>query len=77
MPIGIWITTVGFLALYCFLLRHRNARLAEGVKALLYLCKEAADFRNANTHQGIDEGEVVAGQMIQRVMQRTGIYDYK
>lgn len=71
------ISIIVLLTFYCSILRLRNGRLSNGVKSLLYLCDEAGDFRNGNTHCGIDEGATLASRMVEDVKQSTGIHDYK
>lgn len=49
------------------MLRAADGRIEEGLAAALHLMDYAADFRNGNTHAGVDEGDVMASRMIARL----------
>lgn len=36
----------------------------QALESIVNLCKYNGDFRNGNTHLGLDEGEVLAGNII-------------
>ena len=44
-------------------------KVVEVAREMLLLCENAGDFRNGNTYHGIDEGQVMADKILDKLRQ--------